>query len=92
MKGQELADFLIEVPQQEMKLDNFSWWILNVDGASRQKGTGLGLQLEAPIGEVIEHAIRLDFPTYNNEVEYEAIIADRDLAISCILRKDHHKE
>ena len=43
MKGHILADFLAEVPQQEMKSDNFGWWILNVEGASRQTGAGLGL-------------------------------------------------
>ena len=53
-----------------------------MDGASRQTGAELGLQLEAPTGEVIERAIRLDFHTSNNEVEYEAIIAGLDLAIS----------
>ena len=30
----------------------------------------------------IEQAIRLDFPTFNNEAEYEAILANIDLAIS----------
>ena len=34
LKGQVLADFLAEVPQQEMELDNSGWWTLNVDGAS----------------------------------------------------------
>ena len=40
------------------------------------------MQLEAPTGEVIEQAIRLDFPASNNEAEYEAIIAEINLAIS----------
>ena len=53
-----------------------------MDGTSRQTGAGLGLQLEAPTGEVIEHAIRLDFLASNNEFKYEAIIAGLDLAIS----------
>ena len=82
MKVQVLADFLAEVPQQEMKSDNFGWWILNVDDASRQTGVGLGLQLEASTGEVIEHAICLDFPASNIEAEYEEIIVGLDLAIS----------
>ena len=82
MKGQVLVDNLGKVPQQEMKPDNFDWWIQNVDGASRQMGAGLGLQLRAPTGEVIEHAIRLDFPTFNNEAEYKAIIAGLYLIIS----------
>ena len=54
MKGQALADFLVEVPQKEMKSNNPSWWILNEDGASQKTGAGLGLQLEAATGEIIE--------------------------------------
>ena len=82
LKGPVLADFLAEIPQQEMEPDSFSWWTLNVDGASRQTGAGLGLKIKALIGEVIKQAICLNFPTSNNEVEYEAVIAGLDLAIS----------
>ena len=53
-----------------------------MDGASRQTGASLGLQLKAPTGEVIEQAIQLSFHAYKNKVEYEAIIAGLDLAIS----------
>ena len=81
LKGQVLADFLVEIPQQEVELDGSAWWILNVDGASRQTGVGLGLQVKAPTGEVIEQAICLNFSASNNEAEYEAIIAGLDLAI-----------
>ena len=87
LKGQVLADFLEEIPQQEMEPDNSDWWTLNVDGASRQTGAGLGLQFKAPTGEVIEQAIRLNFPASNNEAEYEAIIAKLDLPISVSLEK-----
>ena len=50
-------------------------------------GAGLRLQLKAPIGEIIEQAIRLDFPASNNEAEYEAIIAGIDLATFVSLEK-----
>ena len=53
-----------------------------MDGASRQRGVGVSLQLKAPIEERIEQVIWLDFPTSNNEAEYEAILAGIDLAIS----------
>ena len=79
LKGQVLADFLAKIPQHQMELDVSDWWTLNVDGASRQTGAGLGLQLKVPIREVIEQAIRLDS---NNEAEYEAIIVELNLAIS----------
>ena len=58
-----------------------------MDGASRQMGAGLGLQLKAPIGEVIEQAIQLNFPASNNKAEYEAIIDRLDLAISMFSEK-----
>ena len=75
-----------------MESDRFGWWTLNVDGASRHTGVGLGLQLEAPTGEIIEHAIRLDFPASNNEAEYEAIIAGINVAISVSSKKKNHKK
>ena len=53
-----------------------------MDGASRQTGAGVVLQLKALIGERMEQAIWLDFSTSNNEAEYEAILACIDLAIS----------
>ena len=75
-----MENFLVEIPQQDADPGNAGWWILNVDNASRKMGAGVGWQLKALIGEVIEQAIRLDFPTSNNETEYVAIIAEIDLA------------
>ena len=65
-----------------MESSSSNWWTLNVDRASRQTRAGLGLQLKALTGEVIEQAIRLDFPVSNNKAEYEEIIAGLDLASS----------
>ena len=53
-----------------------------MDGSSWQMGVGVGLQLKALTGERLKLTILLDFPTFNNEVEYEAILACIDLAIS----------
>ena len=64
-----------------MEPDSSGWWTINVDSASRKTGVGLGLQLKAQTGEVIEQAIRLNFSASNNEAEYEAIIIELDLAI-----------
>ena len=80
LKGEVLTDFIAELPQPDMVQDNNGWWIFNVDGASRQTGVGIDSQLKAPPGERIEQAIRLDFPAYNNEAEYEAILTGIDLA------------
>ena len=40
------------------------------------------MQLKFSTGERIEQAIWLDFPAYNNETEYEAILARIDLVMS----------
>ena len=45
-----------------------------MDDASRHIGVGVSLQLKALIGEIVEQAMRLDFPASNNETEYEAIL------------------
>ena len=50
-----------------------------MDVVSRQTGAGVGLQLNALTEEKVEQAIRLEFPTSNNETEYEAILAEIDL-------------
>ena len=64
-----------------------------MDGTSRHTEARLGLQLKALTGEIIEQVIRLDFPSSNNEAEYEAIIDRIDLAIfvsseKIIIRRD----
>ena len=49
-------------------------WEVHVDGASNQKSSGVGLVLMSPEKVVIEKSLRLDFPTTNNEIEYEALL------------------
>ena len=45
-----------------------------VDGASNQKGSGVGLVLISPEKIIIEKSLRLDISTTNNEAEYEALL------------------
>ena len=49
-------------------------WEVYVDGASNQKGSGVGLVLMSPEKVVIEKSLRLDFSATNNEAEYEALL------------------
>ena len=49
-------------------------WDVYVDGASNQKGSGVGLVLMSPEKVVIEKALRLNFSATNNEAEYEAML------------------
>ncbi|GJT00190.1 reverse transcriptase domain-containing protein [Tanacetum coccineum] len=81
VKGQILADFLIEkpetdavLPQSEVKLQDP--WILFTDGSSCVDGSGAGLILTNPEGMEFTYALRFEFSATNNEAEYEALIAD----------------
>ena len=49
-------------------------WEVYVDGASNQKGSGVGLVLMSPKKVVIEKSLRLDFSATNNKAEYEALL------------------
>ncbi|XP_048611561.1 uncharacterized protein Mb2253c-like [Brassica napus] len=50
-------------------------WILHVDGSSTNKGSGAGVQLQSPIGELIRQSFSFGFTASNNEAEYESLIA-----------------
>ena len=54
-------------------------WTLSVDGSSNIKGSGLGIVLKSPQGDILEQSIRCEFRATNNEAEYEALIAGLDL-------------
>ena len=48
IKGQVIADFIVEIPQKPSQLVRSSkkgWWILYIDGASLISGSGVGLLL-----------------------------------------------
>ena len=51
-----------------------SHWEVYVDGASNQKGSGVGLVLISPEKIIVEKSLRLDFSAMNNEAEYEALM------------------
>ncbi|XP_056855723.1 uncharacterized protein LOC130505154 [Raphanus sativus] len=55
-------------------------WILHVDGSSTSKGSGAGVQLQSPTGELIRQSFSFGFPASNNEAEYESLIAGLRLA------------
>ncbi|XP_022040255.1 uncharacterized protein LOC110942798 [Helianthus annuus] len=94
MKGQILADFLAEVPEDEEK-ELLRWealereekekeeeaiWKLFTDGASSEEGSGAGITLISPEGVELTYSIRLDFENTNNTAEYEALLAGLPLA------------
>ncbi|KFK39732.1 hypothetical protein AALP_AA3G280900 [Arabis alpina] len=80
-KSQMLADFLIELPEDHSAKEvRPGIWELHVDGSSSKNGSGVGIRLASPTGEILEQSFRLGFRASNNEAEYEAIIAGMRLA------------
>ncbi|XP_024016328.1 uncharacterized protein LOC112089807 [Eutrema salsugineum] len=55
-------------------------WILHTDGSSPHKGSGIGIRLKSPNGEILEQSFHLGFPASNNEAKYEAVIVGLRLA------------
>jgi ribonuclease HI len=47
---------------------------MNIDGSSTKDSGGVGIVLRSPEGDIIKQAIRLQYPTTNNEAEYEALL------------------
>ncbi|XP_074354673.1 uncharacterized protein LOC141693464 [Apium graveolens] len=63
--------------------------VLHFDGASKTKSSGVGLVLQSPEGFMIEYALKLEFPTMNNETEYEILIVG--LGLARVVRAKNHK-
>ncbi|XP_018511626.2 uncharacterized protein Mb2253c-like [Brassica rapa] len=91
IKSQVLADFvsefspdLIPALEQEVRLqkeaDEEGEWVLHVDGSNNIRGTGVGIVLTSPTGNMASRAVRCNFKATNSESEYEALIAGLSLA------------
>nr|GEV46702.1 reverse transcriptase domain-containing protein [Tanacetum cinerariifolium] len=79
VKGQILADFLIEMPGENPQAapaveTQQEPWTLFMDGSSCVDGSGAGLILTNPEGMEFTYALRFQFAASNNEAEYEALI------------------
>ena len=53
---------------------------MHTDGTSNRQARGASVVLLSPEGDIVECVIRLDFPTTNDEANYEALVASLDLA------------
>ena len=51
-----------------------------MDESSNKQVGGVDVVLHSPEGDEIECMVRFDFPTKNNEAEYEALVVGLDLA------------
>ena len=81
VKGKIVADFIAEYTQSEDKgAEGQRLWSIHMDGSLNQRLGGAGVVIQTPKRDKIECMIRLDFPTTNNEAEYEALVVGLDLA------------
>ena len=81
IKGQVVADFIAEFTLGEDQLvKEKEQWSIHTDRSSNKRAGGAGVVIKTPQGDTIQCMIRLDFPTTNNEAEYEALVVGLDLA------------
>ena len=71
-----IAEFILGVSQGAEEIRQ---WNIYTDGSSNRRAGGAGMVIQTPEGDKIECMIQLDFPTTNNEVEYETLVAGLDL-------------
>ena len=75
----EADELLVDRNKDEKLVDTISQyfpptWEVHVDGASNQKGAGVGLVLTSSEMVIVEKSLRLDYPATNNEAEYETLL------------------
>ncbi|GJU48590.1 reverse transcriptase domain-containing protein [Tanacetum coccineum] len=85
VKGQILADFLVEKPDESPSDTSVvetlqEPWTLFTNGSSCVDRSGASLILTSPEGTEFTYALRFQFTASNNEAEYEALIAGLRIA------------
>ena len=76
-----MADFIAEFTLGDGQgAEEKRQWNFYTDGSSNRRARGAGVMIQTPEGDEIRCMIQLDFPTTNNEAEYEALVAGLDLA------------
>ncbi|VFQ98405.1 unnamed protein product [Cuscuta campestris] len=83
IKGQALADFVVECTAREepsAELEINDWWTVFTDSSSAAKNSGGGVVVIAPEGFRAYYSVRFGFKASNNEAEYEALLCGLRLA------------
>ena len=88
-----IADFALNITSQaDKELLNLtehsnSKWTFLIDGSSNVNGSGIGLVLTSPEGDLIQQAIDYGFKATNNKAEYEELIAGLNLTKDMGIKK-----
>ena len=79
IKAQVLANLVVEFtlpnPDQEVK-----YWTTCSDGSSVTRLEDIDVIMTSPENDVLKYEVQLQFPTTNNEAEYEAILTSLKVA------------
>ena len=70
IKAQALDDFIAEFTMKEDEESKPVTWMIWIDSSSNQWVGGVVVLQRLSEGDTIEYAVRLQFPTTNNEAEY----------------------
>ena len=74
IKGQALADFIIEMSDVQPWDLGEKLWILETDGLSRIVEEGAEMNLQSPKHSSITQAVKFAFVASNNEAEYDIML------------------
>uniref|UniRef100_A0A2N9EWL9 Integrase catalytic domain-containing protein n=1 Tax=Fagus sylvatica TaxID=28930 RepID=A0A2N9EWL9_FAGSY len=83
IKAQALINFIAEFTAANEELSqekSEEKWEVRVDGSSIKGAEGVGIVFKTPEGHLLKHVVRLQYPTTNNEAEYEALFAGLQVA------------
>ena len=76
-----VVDFIAEFTNMEsQRAEEPFHWSIHTDGSSNKHAGRIGVVLHSLEGDEIKCMVRLDFPTTNNEAEYETLVVGLDLA------------
>jgi ribonuclease HI len=83
IKAQALADFIAEftvAEEEPLEEKQERKWEVEIDGSSVKGVGGVGIVFKTPEGHLLKHSVRLQYPTTNNEAEYEALLTGLRIA------------
>ena len=74
VKGQAIADFIVQHCGPEITMVDLVPWTLFFDGSLCGNGSGIGILLISPRGANSEFSFPIDTSATNNQAEYHAIL------------------
>ena len=74
VKGQIMADFVVQHCGPELGIVDLVPWTLFFDGSSCGAGSGIGIVLVSPQGATFELSFPIDASATNNQAEYQTIL------------------